>query len=126
VTGDPEDELAAIAPEFFVPDVAAAVRFYVDVLGFRLLRADPTFAVVTPGRGIVMLADERLYAEPVSSRGQALDVRFMVDDADALHDRLAQAGVEIVHAIADREYGLRDFIIRDPRGFRLRFAQPLR
>jgi hypothetical protein len=33
--------------------------------------------------------------------------------------------VEIVHEIADRYYGLRDFVISDLNGFRLRFASSL-
>jgi hypothetical protein len=55
------DELALVAPEFFVPNVDEAVRFYCDKLGFRLLRADPAFAIVMLGQAVVMLAHESLY-----------------------------------------------------------------
>ncbi len=121
------DELALVAPELFVPNVDEAVRFYCDRLGFRLLRADPAFAIVMLGEAVVMLAHESLYPPiaPEERRGVALDVRLVVPDVDAMHGRCREQGVSIVHDIADREYGLRDFIIQDPNGFRLRFASPL-
>ena len=43
---------------------------------------------------------------------------------DALYRRAREGGVAIANEIADRDYGLRDFIIEDPDGFRLRFASP--
>lgn len=34
------------------------------------------------------------------------------------------SGTRIALDIGDRYYGLRDFIIEDPNGYRLRFASP--
>jgi uncharacterized glyoxalase superfamily protein PhnB len=78
----------------------------------------------------VFVAHESHYAAmgggPLDGRrGVALDVRIVVADVDALYRRVRAAGVEIVHDIADRDYGLRDFIVRDPHGYRVRFASPL-
>ena len=127
-----------MCPELFVPDVGAAIRFYTEKLGFSLYRVDPPgepgpaseFAILTLGPAVVMFAQDRLYmamgASTESPRGVAIDVRIMVDDADAMYDRCREGGVHIVHDIADRYYGLRDFVITDPNGFRLRFAAPLR
>jgi len=50
----------------------------------------------------------------------------MVPDVDAIYKRCDENTVAIVHDIGVRYYGLRDFIISDPNGFRLRFAAPLR
>ncbi len=122
-------ELAPVAPEFFVPDVAASVRFYVEQLGFRPHRVEPDFAVLALGESIIMLADQRMYGAmggaAAVERGAFVDIRFVVPDVDAVHRRCFERGVTIVHDIADRPYGLRDFIIRDSDGFRLRFASPL-
>jgi uncharacterized glyoxalase superfamily protein PhnB len=60
------------------------------------------------------------------ARGVGLDVRFLVDDVEQVYRAARAAGVEIVHDLGDRPYGLRDFILRDPHGYRLRFAAPLR
>jgi uncharacterized glyoxalase superfamily protein PhnB len=131
-------EVTPVCPELFVPDVGAAIDFYTGRLGFTLYRVDPPaepgpdseFAILTLGRAVVMFAQDRLYeamgGSTQSRRGVAIDVRIMVDDADAMYNRCRENGVEIVHEIADRYYGLRDFVITDLNGFRLRFAAPLR
>ena len=130
-------EVAPVCPELFVPDVSAAIDFYTRKLGFTLYRVDPPgetnpnseFAILTLGRAVVMFAADHLYEAMggiiQSPRGVAIDVRIMVDDADAVYNRCREGGVEIVHEIGDRYYGLRDFVISDLNGFRLRFASPL-
>lgn len=130
-------ELALVAAELFVPDVAAAVSFYVDKLGFALHRVYPhgepgpnsVFAILTLESAVVMFAQDGLYSAMggsiQSQRGVAIDVRIMVADVDALYDRCRRNGVEIAHEIDDRYYGLRDFVASDLNGFRLRFASPL-
>ena len=126
-----------MCPELFVPDVGAAIDFYTGKLGFTLYRVDPPgetgphseFAILTLGRAVVMFAADHLYEAMggiiQSPRGVAIDIRIMVDDADAVYNRCREGGVEIVHEIADRYYGLRDFVISDLNGFRLRFASSL-
>jgi uncharacterized glyoxalase superfamily protein PhnB len=135
-TSEPQ-ELAPVAPELFVPDVAAAVSFYRDKLGFTLHRVDPhgepgpnsVFAILTLESAVVMFAQDALYSAMggslQSQRGVAIDVRIIVADVDVVYNRCRENDVEIVHAIADRYYGLRDFVVADLNGFRLRFASPL-
>ena len=130
-------EVAPVCPELFVPDVGAAIDFYTGKLGFTLYRVDPPgetgphseFAILTLGRAVVMFAADHLYEAMggiiQSPRGVAIDIRIMIDDADAVYNRCRESGVEIVHEIADRYYGLRDFVISDLNGFRLRFASSL-
>jgi uncharacterized glyoxalase superfamily protein PhnB len=128
-------ELVPTAPELFVPDVDAAARFYTEKLGFELLRTEAgggqgTFAVIALRDAVIMLADERHYGlmggQLASDRGIAIDVRLLVEDVDAMYRKIRNNGVPVVHEIGDRPYGLRDFIIRDLNGFRIRFASPLR
>jgi uncharacterized glyoxalase superfamily protein PhnB len=122
--------LLKVAPEFFVPSVADAVRFYVDKLDFRVLREDPDFAIVYLGRDVhILLADDALAGDELPTggavRGVGVNVRIMVDDVDAVYERCRTNGVRIVWPIADKDYGLRDFIMADPYGYMLRFASPL-
>jgi uncharacterized glyoxalase superfamily protein PhnB len=124
-------ENAALAVELFVPDVKAAVAFYNETLGFEFLRADSdgagnySFAALALGDAFLMLMAETFYRHDLTNRGAGIDVRVVVPDVDAVYKRLLDANVEITHRIGDREYGLRDFIMRDPWGFRLRFASLL-
>jgi hypothetical protein len=50
----------------------------------------------------------------------------MVPDVDVVYTCVREAELKVLHDIGDCEYGLRDFIVRDLNGFRLRFASPLR
>jgi lactoylglutathione lyase len=128
-------ELIPITVELFVPDVETSVRFYTEKLGFGLMRLErgmidgqerATFAVVGLERAVLLIAHRSLGGAPaVPPGGGAIHIRIMVDDVDALHRRAKDNGVVIANDIADRLYGLRDFIVDDPDGFRLRFASPL-
>lgn len=53
------------------------------------------------------------------------NLRLMTDDVDAMHAALLARGVAIAHPPVDRPYGLREFVVRDPSGFDIRFAQPV-
>ncbi len=128
-------EIAAVAPELFVPDVNAAVRYYSERLGFDTWRVErngerAVFAIVTLGSAILMFAHESLYGamggDTSGRRGACIDIRIMVEDVNAVHRLCRENDVAIVHDIADRYYGLRDFVIADLNGFRLRFASALR
>ncbi len=120
------EALVTVAPEFFVRDLDASIAFYRDGLGFQVLRREPDFAVVALGAANVLLAAETLAGEMTGTRGIGVNVRIMVDDVDAMYRLASASGARIVHAIADRYYGLRDFILADPDGFLLRFAAPVK
>lgn len=121
-----------VTVELFVEDVEASVRFYTEKLGFQLSRMErdadgdnrATFAVLSLGSAAILIADRALEGDLALPPGGGVHIRIMVDDVDAMHARALGAGVPIVGDIADRSYGLRDFIVEDPDGFRLRFAAP--
>jgi uncharacterized glyoxalase superfamily protein PhnB len=127
-------ENAPLAVELFVQDVDEAARFYADALGFEVMRVEhgdagqAVFAIVALGEAVVMFMLDHFYAgqrAELDERGAGIDVRIMVPDADAVYERARAAGLDVMHEIGDRYYGLRDFIVRDPYGFRLRFATVL-
>ncbi len=126
------EKFARVAPEFFVPDVDASVAYYVAAFGFTLIRAEPhgtgahVFAILVRGEVEFMFMDERFYVGADHAlddrRGSGADIRVLVDDVDAVYAKACEAGATIAHEIADRDYGLRDFIARDPDGYRVRWA----
>jgi catechol 2,3-dioxygenase-like lactoylglutathione lyase family enzyme len=118
------------APELFVPDVEATVAFWVERLGATCVRLEPgSFGVVRLEDSIVLVAHESHYGAMGGTlggrRAVGLDVRIVVADVDGVYRRVRAANVHVVHDIADRYYGLRDFIVQDPDGYRIRFAAPL-
>ena len=79
-----------------VDDQEAALHYYVDTLGFTLLRDAPTpsgrWIELAPGDDSVIVTLEP--AKPGVTRG-AIGIRFTSDDVDAAHAALAGRGVSV-------------------------------
>ena len=106
-----------------VADLRAAIDFYVNKLGFveAFTWGTPaTFAGVNLGHVQIFLAQ----GTPTPNPGSAAAF-FVVDDVDRLHELHRANGVEIAVAIDDREYGIRDYTVRDLDGYYLVFGQHL-
>lgn len=104
-----------------VPDLRAAVEFYTGKLGFFLAFTwgePPTFAGVNLGHVQVFLDQ----GNPNPS-GYAL--YFVIGDADELHEFHCANGVEIVEPPGRREWGFRDYSVRDLNGYVLTFGHRL-
>jgi catechol 2,3-dioxygenase-like lactoylglutathione lyase family enzyme len=107
-----------LQPVLPVGDIVAAADFYTTKLGFRLAFTygdPPTFAGVNLGSVQVFLSRNL----PESRIGS---VCFVVGDADQLYAFQQSQGVEIVEPIGDRDYGIRDYMVRDPYGNLLAFG----
>jgi catechol 2,3-dioxygenase-like lactoylglutathione lyase family enzyme len=106
-------------PGLAVPDVAAAVEFYTKRLGFRpgfTWGGDPpTFAGVN-------LGEFQVFLQKGTPSPEGCSVYFVVDDADALYEFHRAQGVEVLVTPDDRNYGLRDYTVRDLNGYRLTFG----
>lgn len=115
--------MAVTGPDFIalqVRDLDRAATFYESRLGLRRLPVSPpgavvfdtspaSFAVREPLAGVDLDA-----ASPRPGLGVALWLRC--DDAQALHDYLAAAGVPIVAPPVDGPFG-RTFTFSDPDGY---------
>lgn len=99
-----------------VPDVAAAVAFYRDVLGFTFDFGDDHYAVVWRDNAAVHFT---------KGDGCPAGVHLFqwVRDVDALHRELKERGVPVAGEPVDRPYGIRDFSVRDPNGVVIVFGQ---
>ena len=106
--------------EIVGPDVDALLSFYRSI-GFELERRTGDFAVVHWQGTRLFLAGNP--EAPVTDCWRSL--RIMVEDVDAMWQKANQLGLKVGNPIADRFYGLRDFLLVDPAGFGLRFAQAL-
>jgi catechol 2,3-dioxygenase-like lactoylglutathione lyase family enzyme len=116
-------ECEQLHPGLAVADVANAVDFYVKKLGFLkgFVEGDPPiFAGVNLGHVQIFLAK----GTPTPSATSAA-AYFVVGDADRLHEFHRSNGVEIAEAIGDRQYGIRDYVVRDLDGYYLAFGHRL-
>jgi predicted enzyme related to lactoylglutathione lyase len=100
-------------------DVEAAAAFYENQLGLRRAPAAPPGAVVFATAPIPFAVREPLPGvnlDAVGRPGAGVVLWLKADDAQALHDRLAAAGVRIIAAPADGPFG-RQFTFADPEGY---------
>lgn len=104
-------------------DPRAGIAWLVDAFGATATLVVPeepdkplVHAEILVGTGLVIIDDaERSPDRPWALAGP-VSVYVVVDDPDEVHDRASSAGAEIVMELSDKDYGSRDFMVRDPHG----------
>ena len=117
----PPPALTGSEPILAVADVRAAIGFYRDVLGFDsdwTWEDPPTFGGVRLGRLHVMFNLQPELAAKVEGHQHA----FFCDAIDELHARHRAANAPIISDIENKPWGLREYTVRDPSGYHLRFG----
>jgi catechol 2,3-dioxygenase-like lactoylglutathione lyase family enzyme len=133
-----------LVPELDVTALEPSLRFYVDVLEFRILfeRSAERFAYLERDGVELMLQEaagpgRRFRTAPLEHpNGRGVNFQLRVEDVDAVHARALAAGVDIVMPIEERWYrvdvaepggrwpvkgpseaGNRQFVLADPDGY---------
>lgn len=105
-----------------VDDIDAAVEFYTQKLGFWLAfkwGTPVTMAGVNLGKHV------QIFLELGTSNPKGCSMYFVVGDADELYEFHRANGVEIMCVPENRDYGLRDYGVRDLYGYQLNFGHRL-
>jgi catechol 2,3-dioxygenase-like lactoylglutathione lyase family enzyme len=118
IIGTQEELTAQSVVEVVVPNLQTALDFYLR-LGFTIARNTPSF-VTLRWRSIFLFVAENKNA-PQTPRWT--NVRIVVSDVDTIWNHVQKEQLTVGSPIASRSYGLRDFTVRDPAGFEIRFAQ---
>jgi len=121
ISAPPFIECDQIHAGLAVGDIPAAVDFYTTKLGFKLgftWGDPPTFAGVNLGK-------VQMFLQKGTPNPKGCSVSFLVGDADQLYEFHRANGVEVAQEIADREYGIRDYAVRDLNGYYLSFGHHL-
>lgn len=132
--------LPRLVPELEVRSLPASLAFYVARAGFevRYERPDEGFAYLDLDGAEVMVEEigksRRLAPEVVMEPpfGRGVNLQIEVVDVQALHERLAPQPAELVleledawYDVGDHQHGNRQFVVRDPDGYLLRFFSDL-
>ena len=107
--------------EIYVSSLERSTSFY-ESLGFQVDWSVPdVFAQVSWDRSILFLKvkDTGATSSPAGGSG---NVRIMVPDVDEKYEQCKKLGCIVEQEIGDRKFVLRDFIIKDPDGFGVRFG----
>ena len=122
--------ISGIAPFFIVKDVAAALSFYRDTLGFDVTfqepAHDPFFAIVRRDGAMIMI--KSVGVKPIPNRERQPEARWdayvSVPDPDALAAEFVSRGAIFSVPLKDTHDGLRGFELKDADGYVLFFGRP--
>jgi GNAT superfamily N-acetyltransferase/catechol 2,3-dioxygenase-like lactoylglutathione lyase family enzyme len=106
-------------PILYSSDIQRSLTYYIEILGFER-RWDwgnpPSFGGVSKD-SVEIFFCERGQGNP----GTWLSV--LVDDVDDLYEKLKSRGAKILTAPESMEWGIREMLVEDPDGHRIRFGQ---
>ena len=131
--------MSLLTPELSVRDFASSLEFYTRVLGFtvRYERQEEGFAFLEIGEATLMIDQLGLGRDWQTAPleyplGRGVNFQIMVGDLDPLLERLHRAGIALFAEVEKKWYrkdqlevGNRQFLVQDPDGYLLRFAQDL-
>lgn len=128
-------KLKKITPNLMVEDISQTVKFYEDLLGFTLDRSVPDeepyeWASVKAGEVELMFQARTSLSEDMPlfegmPVGGTLTLFVRMNGIQELYDRLHNK-VELVQDLFETFYGMREFSIKDPNGYILTFAEPVK
>ncbi|HVU55752.1 MAG TPA: VOC family protein [Puia sp.] len=108
---------------FNVSDLASAVNYYVEVLGFKIAFRYGEFAGLEYGNVLVYLSGPGHEGiKRAIGQGQ---LYIFCDEVDKYFQDISAKGALVMAAPGDRAYGMRDFGIRDPDDNVLSFGKGL-
>jgi catechol 2,3-dioxygenase-like lactoylglutathione lyase family enzyme len=131
--------LGALTPELSCSDIKRSLDFYVRGLGFEILyeRSEEKFAYLRREGAEIMLEElgagrTWITGELIHPFGRGLNLQIATKDVETLYKTLQKAGYSFFLPLEEKWYRKKDmsvgnwqFIIQDPDGYLLRFAQNL-
>jgi catechol 2,3-dioxygenase-like lactoylglutathione lyase family enzyme len=128
---------ARLVPELAVSDLGKSLEVYVNLFGFEVVYKRPRFAYVALEGAQLMLTQEP--GDPAWSTGtseypygRGINLQVEIANSGALRNRLLVANYPIWVDLETNWYrrddvflGNREFLVMDPDGYLLRFAQDL-
>jgi uncharacterized glyoxalase superfamily protein PhnB len=112
----------------WVQDNEISTKFY-KKLGFKIIHADDTHSIMgLNGFEIILVSmrDDAEFAGDVFSadKGKGVYIYVGVQNADAAYMELTKKGVQPATEPRDWPWGAREFIVKDPDGYKFCFSAP--
>ena len=108
----------SIIPILFSSDIAQSVRYYTEVLGFKgswIWDEPASFGGVDMGEVRIFFC-----RDGQGQRGTWLAINL--DDVDAYYQTISCKGAKILNPPESFEWGMREMLVEDPDGHRIRFG----
>lgn len=123
-------KITSFYPVLMVQDVAASAAFWIRHFDFQpLFEADWYVHLQSsqdPHANLAILQGDHDTIPPsVQGRATGLLINFEVEDVDAVHASLTEAGLPILLSLRDEDFGQRHFITQDPNGVLIDIITPI-
>jgi len=135
--------ITPLTPELCCSNIKTSLLFYTEILGFDIQyqREEDGFAMLERQGSRIMLDEIRKVSANETGRtwiagsleapfGRGINLEIRTSKVDELYDYVKKAGANIFLPIEEKWYrandvelGNRQFIVLDPDGYMLRFAQ---
>lgn len=134
-----------LTPELYCSNIKTSIHFYTEILGFviQYQREEDGFTMLERQGSRIML--EELCKDPINGShrtwllgsleapfGRGINLQISTEKVDELYERVQKSKANIFLPIEEKWYrandvelGKRQFIVLDPDGYMLRFAQDL-
>jgi len=123
---------------FYVDDVAATMRFFVDGFGLRqkLLTPEGDYAELDTGQTTLAFASTKLASANLASAGgftriapdappPAASITLIADDLEPVMRQAIDAGATVYVEPVDKPWGQEVAYLRDPNGILIEIATPV-
>jgi catechol 2,3-dioxygenase-like lactoylglutathione lyase family enzyme len=128
----------SLLPELYITDFEKSVRFYRDILGFKIeySRDDPKFAFLSYGKSQLMIQElqrgEKENEKLEYPFGRGINFQIETESVQEIMDSLEKHKYPLLRGTKDSwyegqgvAYGCREILVLDPDGYLLRFSQDL-
>lgn len=115
---------------FWVQENSLSTKFY-RKLGFDIKHTDDDHTIISLNGfeiTLVNIRDESTFSNDSMSpdKGRGIYIYIRVEDVDAKYRELTVKGFKPYTAPKDWQWGNREFILKDPDGYKLCFWQPIK
>ncbi len=128
-----------LLPELYISNFDTSIRFYRDILGFKIeyTRDDPKFAFLSYGKSQLMIQElrpgEKKKEKLEYPFGRGINFQIETESVQTIIDSLEKHEYPLKRGIKDSwyegekgiRYGCREILVLDPDGYLLRFSEDL-
>jgi len=123
----PVDNYTAAVPVISTTDVAKTVMYFENTLGFErqwMWGEPPVYAGLKAGDAELYITHDPAHAAAIKQHALAPDVFLWVKDIDTIYQKHQANGAEIAEELSQRPWGVRQYVVREPNGYKLKIAEP--
>jgi predicted enzyme related to lactoylglutathione lyase len=106
-------------------DVQRLAGFYEQVTGLPATVANENFAELRTAAGTLAIGSARTVPVFAPGAARAADIEFLVDDVDAVYEKLTGLVGDFVNQPTTMPWGNRSLLFRDPDGNLVNFFTPV-